>query len=110
MADTPTVPPRHLSPTTVGVPDELASAWLTLAMAEVLREQAVEETDLASDPDEELFSDHQRGRGSGFFQFGEEERASRRVDLRTPSDDPGEPIPMEEASVVADAIELRFND
>jgi len=57
-----------------------------------------------------LFADHDAPapRGSGFFSYGEEERRSRRLDMRGPLDhDPG-PIPMDEGPPGEAAIELRF--
>ena len=55
-----------------------------------------------------LFADQDgdRGHGSGFYAFDAEEAASRRVDLRGPSDhDPG-PIPLEEAEDDEDVVVL----
>jgi hypothetical protein len=54
---------------------------------------------LDADPNLEPFVDWDaaRGRGRGFFRTDRDECASRRIDLRGPTDlDPG-PLPMEEA-------------
>ena len=70
---------------------------------------------LGESPDAEdelaLFADHdaRNPRGSGFFSYGEDERRSRRLDMRGPLDhDPG-PIPMDEGAAGEPAIELRFH-
>jgi hypothetical protein len=66
------------------------------------------------DPDDplalSLFDDHDddRGRGRGFYAQDEQERASRRVDLRGPLDLDVEPIEMEEGAPEVRAIVLGF--
>jgi hypothetical protein len=64
----------------------------------------------ADGEDADLFADwdHARGHGLGFFRFDPTECATRRVDLRGPTDlDPG-PLPMEEAPDDVEALHLRF--
>ncbi|MEZ4238952.1 MAG: hypothetical protein R3F59_22930 [Myxococcota bacterium] len=63
------------------------------------QQEPVHEAPPAEDPDLEPFVDWDAriGRGPGFFRSDADECASRRVDLRGPTDlDPG-PLPMEEA-------------
>ncbi len=65
-----------------------------------------------ADPEQDeldLFSDQTHERGvSGFYAEDAAECASRRIDLRGPTDrDPG-PLPMEEASDEVEAIRLSF--
>jgi hypothetical protein len=62
------------------------------------------------DPELEPFQDWDavRGRGAGFFRSDADECASRRVDLRGPTDvDPG-PLPMDEAPEDEQAERLQF--
>lgn len=89
------------------------------ALLVALKARAVEQTrdtdSVDRDADEAddegaLFADHDAvtPRGRGFFSYGEDERRSRRLDMRGPLDlDPG-PIPMEEGRPGEQAIELRF--